>query len=242
MHPVSNLLLPLLLMSLSSHQQQLGKDEHAYIACYKPALTLCSWRNSQQEMERAKRKHCEPRATLADLNITIPHNLSTKEPLHTVGRLDRDSEGLLLLTTDGALTSQVTGTGCVKTYYALVDGIPSNEKLDKLRLGGLKIRGSRIRPPVSVSMLTDDLDLEVKMSLPPPAQGMDRPKASTTWLKIQLNEGKNRQVRRMTASIGHRTIRLVRVQIGAMGLNGLQAGAWRIFDPQELTSTAQETS
>lgn len=160
---------------------------YRYIACYKPALTLCSL---NVDILRSEKKGRPPRNTLADMNLP--------GGLHIMGRLDRNSEGLLLLTDDGKFTAGVLSENCHKTYWALVRGSPSESALESMRAGGLEIRGAKTRPPISVRVLPKD-ETE-KMALPPPVLGMDR---QGTWMEIVLNEGRNRQVRRITGSYDH---------------------------------------
>lgn len=107
-------------------------------------------------------------------------------------------------------------------------GEPDDEALQSMRCGGLDIRGSITRPPLKVSRLDKS---KVNSVLSPPCMGMDRP---GTWLEIVLNEGKNRQVRRMTAATGHPTIRLVRVAIGFLSLLEitLEPGQWNMIQPK----------
>jgi len=215
-------------------------QQHRYIACYKPALTLCSL---AVDADRAKRKHRAERPTLAGLSLPVPsveNNANSndeddeqqqqQQQLHVVGRLDRDSEGLLLLTTDGRFTARVLSSpDCHKRYWALVQGTPNDASLEKMRAGGLEIRGARTRPPISVRRLSrEDLQQQQpqRLLLPKPALGMDR---VGTWLEVVLNEGRHRQVRKITATAGHKTIRLCRVAIGALELQDirLQPGEWK---------------
>jgi pseudouridine synthase len=192
-----------------------------YIALYKPALTLCSL---EDDTSRAERKHRDRRLTLADLALPLKNGSGdTSSCWHTVGRLDRDSEGLLLLTNDGSFTSQVHEQ-CAKRYWVLVKGKPSEEAIDKLRQGGFVIRGVTTRAPLGVELLCDG---KVPFQLPPAVLGMDR---TGSWLEIVLDEGRNRQIRRITAAVGHPTIRLVRVAVGAVSLDGLQPGEWRYIE------------
>jgi 23S rRNA pseudouridine2457 synthase len=194
---------------------------YRYIACYKPALTLCSLNS---DSDRALRKNRDTRSTLADLSL--PDNDNEGEgPLHIVGRLDRDSEGLLLLTDDGQFTARVLSSEhCHKRYWALVQGRPSEEALEAMRAGGLEIRGAITRPPIGLRILSPT-EVEDR-SLPKPALGMDR---AGTWLEIILNEGRNRQIRKITAAAGHKTIRLCRVGIGSFEWESrdLQPGEWK---------------
>lgn len=196
-------------------------NEFTYIACYKPALTLCSLKS---DTERSERKNREPRNTLDDLKVPLPE---TEHGLHIVGRLDRDSEGLLLLTDDGKFTASILSEDCHKEYWALINrGPPSEESMDKMRQGNLDIRGSITRPPLLVNIL--EAEKRQALALPPPVPGMDR---GTTWLEVHLNEGKNRQVRRITESAGHKTVRLCRVAIGKFRLEDhgdlLKPGKWK---------------
>jgi len=200
------------------------QQHHTYIALYKPALTLCSFNSDH---ERAKRKNRAPRETLADLNLPLSTSTSTstsnnRTNLHICGRLDRDSEGLLLLTDDGQFTHQTLSMGCPKTYWALVQGgRPSPAALDEMRRGGLEIRGAITRPPIQVSELDASQLKLVSTRLPKACSGMNR-RAGCCWIQLILDEGRNRQVRRISAAAGHPTIRLVRVAIGSLSLFDLQ--------------------
>ena len=211
-------------------QGLLTPAKNIYIACYKPALTLCSLNSDQ---ERARRKNRQVRHTLADLSI--PEYL--KGDLHIVGRLDRDSEGLLLLTNDGQFTARVLSEECRKTYWAFTKGNgkelkPSEQSLNEMRKGGLYIRGAITRPPISVNLLDHP---ENTMILPPPALGMDR---GSTWLEVVLNEGRNRQVRKITSCAGHKTVRLTRVAIGNFKLENnqdlLRPGKWKVIQKEDV--------
>ena len=197
----------------------LSENIYQYVAIYKPPLTLCTLNDDGL---RGARKNRKPRLTL--------RNLALPEHLHICGRLDRDSEGLLLLTDNGQFTHQVLSEDCHKTYWALVQGQPTEKSLDDMRRGGLQIRGAITKPPIQVSRLDTN---EVSCILPPPYLGMDRP---GSWLEIVLNEGRNRQVRRVTAAAGHPTIRLVRVAIGALNLHDtrLSPGEWKTILPYQV--------
>ena len=193
---------------------------YRYIACYKPALTLCSLKSDD---DRSHRKGRDARPTLADL--CLPPDL------HITGRLDRDSEGLLLLTDDGKFTARVLSEDCHKRYWALVIGKPTDSALDVMRSGGLDIRGSTTRPPISIQILIGN----ETTFLPEPVLSMNRP---GTWLEVVLNEGRNRQVRKITAAAGHKTIRLVRVAIGSLQVQGLKPGEWKYIDKEYVTQDA----
>ncbi len=148
-----------------------------------------------------------------------------------VGRLDHDSEGLLLLTDDGALAARLSAPRFAhpRTYWAEVERVPAAQALAALARGvvvqGRRMRAARARllprPP----------------TLPPrPLPVRFRKRVPTAWLELVLGEGRNRQVRRMTAAVGHPTLRLVRVAIGPLRLDalGLAPGAWRELSPAEL--------
>jgi 23S rRNA pseudouridine2457 synthase len=150
--------------------------------------------------------------------------------------LDRNSEGLLLLTTDGQFTHTVLESRqCHKRYLALIQGDPSESALQEMRRGGLEIRGYQTRPPVDVSRLVSPQDDDMLASLPAAALGMDR---QGTWISVVLNEGRNKQVRRMTAAVGHPTIRLVRMAIGALSVGDMQPGEWRYIEKQHVVTDA----
>ncbi|HEC23904.1 MAG TPA: pseudouridine synthase [Chloroflexi bacterium] len=163
----------------------------------------------------------EGRPTLADY-ISLPD-------VYPAGRLDKDSEGLLLLTDDGRLASRITHPRyhLEKVYLAQVERIPDEAALERLRRG-VVIRGRRTRPAL-VELLEKAPDLP-----PRPVPIRYRKNVPTAWLKITLREGRNRQVRRMTAAVGHPTLRLVRVAIGPVELGDLSPGEWRKLSPREL--------
>lgn len=150
--------------------------------------------------------------------------------VYPVGRLDHDSEGLLLLTDDGALQHRLTDPKFEhpRTYWVQVERIPAEADLQRLR-EGVVIQGYRTRP-AQVRLL------EKEPALPPRDPPIRfRKSVPTAWLEITLTEGRNRQVRRMTAAIGHPSLRLVRVAIGDLRLERLQPGEWRELTRDELT-------
>ncbi len=160
------------------------------------------------------------RATLADY-IDVPG-------VYPAGRLDKDSEGLLLLTDDGALAKRITDPRhrLPKVYLAQIEGIPGEAALEALR-NGIVIRGSRTRPALAER-------LHDEPALPPrPTPIRYRKSVPTAWIKLTLWEGRNRQVRRMTAAVGHPTLRLVRVAIGPIALSDLRPGEWRRLSAAE---------
>ena len=160
------------------------------------------------------------RATLKDF-VPIPG-------VYPVGRLDRDSEGLLLLTDDGHLAHRLTDPKFEhpKTYLAQVEKIPTPEALDLLR-SGVMLKDGETRP-AEVELLEGTPDLPER-----PVPIRFRKNVPTCWIRLVIREGKNRQVRRMTAAVGFPTLRLVRVAIGPIELGDLQPGEWRELDDQE---------
>ena len=160
-------------------------------------------------------------ATLSDY-ITVPG-------VYAAGRLDKDSEGLLLLTDDGQLAHWITAPRhrLAKTYLAQVERLPDEMALDTLRHGVI-IEGTKTLP-ARVEMLPEE------PVLPPRSVPIRyRKSVPTAWLKIILIEGRNRQVRHMTAAVGHPTLRLVRFAIGPVTLGDLAPGQWRELPAEEV--------
>lgn len=179
-----------------------------YFAMYKPFDVLTQFTDA------------EGRATLKDY-FPWPG-------VYPVGRLDRDSEGLLLLSDDGVLAHRLTDPrfGHPRTYVVQVERMPDAAALSALRRG-VELKDGRTRPA------------EVDLLAEPPALP-DRPvpirfrkNVPTAWLRLVVREGKNRMVRRMTAAVGYPTLRLVRVAIGPVGLGDLEPGQWRELSVQE---------
>jgi 23S rRNA pseudouridine2457 synthase len=160
------------------------------------------------------------RPTLADY-IDLPG-------VYAAGRLDLDSEGLLLLTSDGTLAHHITDPRhkLPKIYLAQVERIPSEAALEQLRKG-VVLNGKKTRP-AEVRLLSDDPQLPDR-----PVPIRFRKNVPTAWVEITLHEGLNRQVRRMTAAVGHPTLRLVRVAIGPVMLGDLSPGQWRDLTSHE---------
>jgi len=142
--------------------------------------------------------------------------------IYPVGRLDHDSEGLLVLTADGELNHRLSDPrfGHERTYLAQVERLPSAEALERLARG-VTLRDGPTKP-CRVRLIEGE---PVSEPRDPPIRF--RKNVPAVWLEMTLTEGRNRQVRRMTAAIGHPTLRLVRVRVGAWTLEGLRPGEWR---------------
>jgi len=162
------------------------------------------------------------RRTLADY-VTVPD-------VYPAGRLDTDSEGLLLLTDDGVLQARIANPRhkLTKTYWAQVEGVPTEAALEPLRRG--VDLGDFVTKPAGARLIEEPTGLWPRE---PPIRF--RAKIPTAWLELTLSEGKNRQVRRMTARVGFPTLRLVRVAIGAIKLNELRPGQWREVAAENLS-------
>ena len=162
------------------------------------------------------------RPTLADY-IDFPG-------VYAAGRLDLDSEGLLLLTSDGTLAHHITDPQhkLPKRYLVQIERIPSEEALEQLRTG-VVLNGKKTKP-AEVRLLPNDPQLPDR-----PVPIRFRKNVPTAWLEIILREGLNRQVRRMTAAVGNPTLRLVRVAIGPIMLGNLHPGDWRNVTSGEIS-------
>jgi 23S rRNA pseudouridine2457 synthase len=138
-----------------------------------------------------------------------------------IGRLDEDSEGLLLLTTDGKVSEQVRRKTVEKEYYAQVDGIITQDAVDELQNGvEIGINGTKYLTRDCTSKLIPELPSYIG----PGRRIRDERHGPTSWVSITLTEGKFRQVRKMTAAVGFPTLRLIRIRVGDVYLNNLQAG------------------
>nr|WP_263012335.1 pseudouridine synthase [Laspinema sp. D2d] len=188
---------------------------------HKPYNVLC------QFSDRDGQNTGIQRPTLKDY-INIPD-------IYAVGRLDLDSEGLLLLTNHGAIQHRLSSPKYAhpRTYWVQVERIPDEQALHCLR-NGVQIQDYRTRP-ATVQLLPTEPELPPR---DPPVRF--RKTVPTAWLEITLTEGKNRQVRRMTASVGFPTLRLVRSRIGNLSLAGLQPGQWRDLTPEEVKSLLKQ--
>ena len=178
------------------------------IAFNKPFGVLCKFR---READPARR-------TLADY-IDLPR-------VHPAGRLDADSEGLLLLTDDGALQARIAEPRhkLAKVDWAQVEGVPDDAALRSLRTG--VDLGEFVTRPAQARVIGEPAGLWPR---DPPIR--HRAKIPTTWIELTLREGRNRQVRRMTARVGYPTLRLIRARIGSVDLGGLAPGQWHEVPP-----------
>lgn len=163
-----------------------------------------------------------------DARETLADYIDLKE-VYPAGRLDYDSEGLMILTDDGKLSHKLTHPkhGHPRTYWAQVENIPDQKTYSKIRHGGIEIKNYKTRPAMAQQIDAPDLPerntpIRVRANIP------------DCWIELTLTEGKKRQVRRMTAAVGHPTLRLVRASIGPISLDGLQPGEWKELDENEM--------
>lgn len=192
-------------------------------ALYKPDGYLSQFVNNGK-----MKKHQRLLGELFDTsNVEMPPGIMP------VGRLDEMSEGLLLLTTDGHLSYSVTAGGIEKEYFAQVDGLVTDEALNTMESGlDLNIRGTPMR--TSKNCVAKAIDVP---TLQPRAKKIrDSRHGPMSWLSVTITEGKYRQVRRMTASVGFPTLRLVRTRIGDVHLGELKPGELRLLDESEVSS------
>lgn len=159
---------------------------------------------------------------------TLADYVSSRD-VYPAGRLDTDSEGLLLLTDDGALQARIANPRhkLPKTYWAQVEREPTDEALAALRRG-IDL-GDFVTKPAGARLIAEPAVLWPR---DPPIRY--RAKIPTAWLELTLREGKNRQVRRMTANVGFPTLRLIRAAIGCVRVDGLAPGEWREVDAKDL--------
>ena len=145
--------------------------------------------------------------------------------VYVAGRLDADSEGLLLLTSDGQLQARIADPRfkLEKTYWAQVEGVPGEAALDALR------QGVQLNDGPTLPARARTMEAPVVWEREPPIR--QRQNKPTAWIELILREGRNRQVRRMTAAVGHPTLRLVRAAIGPYTLDGLAPGGWQEQTP-----------
>lgn len=187
------------------------KEPNSYILFYKPYGVLCQFSDR------------EGRTTLSSFG-PFPRTV------YPVGRLDFDSEGLVLLTNDGQLKHLLLEPSYAheRTYLAQVERVPKPEALMALRQG--VVLDNKITLKADVELLQEEPAV-------PPRQVPIRYRKNvpTVWLRMKLKEGRNRQVRRMTAAVGHPTLRLVRIQFDVLTLAGLSPGEHRELSKDEIT-------
>jgi len=188
-----------------------GSCTHAMsrvILLNKPYLVLCQFTDP------------DGRPTLADY-LPVPG-------VYAAGRLDHDSEGLVVLTDDGALQHRISDPRfkLAKTYWVQVEGVPTPEAIKQLETG-VDLKDGRTRP--AQARLIDEPPVWPRV---PPIR--ERKSIPTSWLELTIREGRNRQVRRMTAAVGFPTLRLIRAAVGPWKLDGLQPGQWREAEPAML--------
>ncbi len=182
-----------------------------HLAFHKPYGVLCQFRPDQPGQR-----------TLADFGFPAG--------VYPVGRLDMDSEGLLILSDEPGFNNRLLdpSRGHPRTYLAQVEGAPDPDAVTRLANGGLRIKGYVTRP-CRARIVDPAPDVPPR---DPPVR--ERKSVPDHWLELTLTEGKNRQVRRMTAAVGLPTLRLIRVAIGGFGLDGLDLESWREMAPDEL--------
>lgn len=193
---------------------------YRYLLFYKPYGVLSQFTEPDPQ---------NPRLTLKDY---VP-----VQSVYPAGRLDFDSEGLLLLTNDGKLQHQLLDPNFAhpRTYWVQVERIPDQTALQQLRQG-VTIQNHQTRPAL-VEILPCVPELPPRN---PPIRF--RKNVPTAWLQLTLTEGRNRQVRRMTAAVGYPTLRLLRVAIGPLNLENLQPGQWRDLTAPEIKQLQQLVS
>lgn len=183
------------------------------IAFHKPYGVLCQFTPDQPGQR-----------TLADFGFP--------SEVYPVGRLDMDSEGLLLLSDEAGFNHRLLHPRAahVRTYWAQVEGLADERALRELERGGISIQDYRTLPCGAKLLMPEPLVADRN----PPVRF--RKSIPTSWLELRLTEGKNRQVRRMTAAVGHPTLRLIRAAIGGFKLGDLAQGEWKLLDDSERES------
>ncbi|MEY5020291.1 MAG: hypothetical protein RLZ22_1379 [Verrucomicrobiota bacterium] len=181
------------------------------IAFHKPYGVLCQFTPDQPGQR-----------TLADFDFP--------KDVYPVGRLDMDSEGLLLLSDEAGFNHRLLHPSAAhkRSYWAQVEGVPDESAMQRLRRGGIEIQNYRTLPCGAEIMDPEPTVAERN----PPVRF--RKLIPTSWIELRLTEGKNRQVRRMTAAVGYPTLRLIRAAIGSFKLGVLAQGEWRALEKRDL--------
>ena len=184
-----------------------------YIKFYKPYGVLCTFTDPENRLNLSNYIH-------------VPD-------VYTAGRLDMDSEGLLLLTNDGEINHRITSPKfhLTKTYLVQIEGDLDNEHINLLSRGPI-IKGSYKTKACIVEKISDPILSERVKPI--------TPHGPTSWILMKLNEGKKRQIRHMTAAVGLPTLRLVRVAIGPIQISKLHPGEWKYLDDDELTQLRRD--
>jgi len=188
-------------------------DSHPFrtIALFKPYDILCQFSDAHERLT---------------LKALVP-----LAGIYPVGRLDRDSEGLLILTDDGRLVHRLTDPRFEhpKTYLVQVERVPDARALEAIRQG--LVLNDGVTRPAHVELLTEP------PAIPERAVPIRfRKTVPAAWLSLTIREGRNRQVRRMTAAVGHPTLRLVRIAVGPISLGDLAPGEWRELNVEEVAA------
>jgi cytidylate kinase len=199
----------------------LERERHRYVMLHKPAGYLSG---------------ADPRAGYPSWHELV----KVPERLFAVGRLDQDSEGLLLLTNDGTLANALAHPryGHMKTYLVQVEGLPNPRKVRRLQHGVMLDDGPTL--PARVALLRQP-PAGYAGEAPGRRAAGEHPPGRTSWLRISLREGRNRQVRRMVGLLGHPALRVIRTDLGPLHLSDLRRGQWRDLKPGEVAALLQAT-